>query len=225
MGRTTSDLVRRVGAARLRDIENLADFAEGCWVRRIAHMGDNPAVLRLLVERAVLGTLIASGTKVAGSEPEFNKSLKIQKFSGQLPSDVKRDGKGILYIPTTYNYWGADAILAVARVKKRDEAESRAFVVGIQVAMSNCHSDSEGAFMRSWRDWDELMASDVTIFRFVWIVETIGRGMTESWRDVPKKIATVQGKRSIVHPAYQRRYVSLMAFSEGLGKCLKAARG
>lgn len=226
MGRTTCDLARMVGASRLREIQNLADFSEGWWVKRIARGGDNPAVLGFLIERAVLGILITRGIKLAGPEFKSNNSLIMQKFSGRLPSDApNRDSKGIMYIPTAYNYAAVDAILA-ARMKRRNaQAESRAIVIGIQVTISNFHSDSEGAFMRLWQDWDELMASDKTIFRFIWIVETTSGDISENWEDVPEKMVTLRGKRTIIHPAYQRRYISLMTFNEGVGNSLKAARG
>ena len=225
VGRTTCDLVRTVGAARLRQIQNLADFGEKPWVNRIAHAGDHPAVLGFLVERAVLGILVTSGTKFAGPEVEFDKALELQKFSGKFPNDApKRNNKATIYVPTAYNYAAVDAILA-ARPKRRDAlGESMAVVVGIQVTISDSHSDSESAFMRSWQDWEDLMASEVTIFRFIWIVETVGGDLTENWENVPEKIVTLRGKRSIVHPAYQRRYISMMTFNGMMGERLKEAR-
>ncbi|KAF8416478.1 hypothetical protein BGX38DRAFT_1147612 [Terfezia claveryi] len=101
VGRTTCDLARTVGATRLRQLQNLGDFGEKPWVNRIAHAGGNPAVLGFLVERAVLGILITSGTKFAGPELEFHKALDLQKFSGYLPNDApKRNNKAIIYVPT-----------------------------------------------------------------------------------------------------------------------------
>ena len=217
-------MARTVGATRLRQLENLADFGEKPWVNRIAHAGNNPAVLGFLVERAVLGILITSGTKFAGPEVEFGKSLALQRFSGHFPNDApKRNSKATIYVPTAYNYAAVDAILAV-RPKRRDAQGSKAVVIGIQVTISNNHSDSEGAFMRSWQDWEELMASDITIFRFIWIVEAVSGDLSENWEDVPEKIVTLRGKNSTVHPAYQRRYISLMTFNQMLGECLKKAR-
>ena len=227
MGRTTSDLARTVGASRLREIENFANFREGWWVKRIVRAGDNLAVLGFLIERAVLGVLITNGTRFAGPEPEFNKAPKLQKFSGRFPNEApQRDSRlGIIYVPTVYSYTGVDAILAVCVKKKDMQSGSKTIVIGIQVTISNYHSDSEAAFMRSWQDWDELMASNITIFRFIWIVETITEDMSEDWEDVQEKVVTRRGKRSIMHPAYQRRYISLVAFDEEVGKCLEAARG
>lgn len=122
-----------------------------------------------------------------------------------------------------------DAILAVCpkqvRAKKTDPLpESEAVIVGIQVTISNSHSDSEGAFMRSWQEWEGLMASDITIFRFIWIVETVGGDLSENWVDVPEKTVTLRGKTSVVHPAYQRRYLSLKTFNEMVGGRLREAR-
>ncbi|KAF8448161.1 hypothetical protein BGX38DRAFT_1142913 [Terfezia claveryi] len=230
VGRTTCDLARTVGATRLRQLQNLGDFGEKPWVNRIAHAGGNPAVLGFLVERAVLGILITSGTKFAGPELEFHKALDLQKFSGYLPNDApKRNNKAIIYVPTAYNYAAVDAILAVrpkqVRAKKTDPLpESEAVIVGIQVTISNSHGDSEGAFMRSWQEWEGLMASDITIFRFIWIVETVGGNLSENWVDVPEKTVTLRGKTSVVHPAYQRRYISLMTFNDMVGRCLKEAK-
>ena len=225
MGRTTCDLARTVGATRLRQLENLAEFGEKTWVNRIAHAGSNPAVLGFLVERAVLGILITSGTKFAGPEVEFDKALELQKFSGRFPVDApKRNNKATIYVPTSYNYEAVDAILAV-RPKKRDaQAGSKAIVIGIQVTVSNSHTDSEGAFMSSWQEWEELMVSDETIFRFIWIVETIGGDLSENWENVPEKVVTLRGKRRFVHPAYERRYISLMTFNKIVGERLKEAR-
>ncbi|RPB21073.1 hypothetical protein L211DRAFT_459528 [Terfezia boudieri ATCC MYA-4762] len=77
VGRTTCDLARTVGAARLRQLQNPGDFGEKPSVNRIAHAGGNPAVLGFLVERAVLGILITSGTTFAGPEREFDKALEL----------------------------------------------------------------------------------------------------------------------------------------------------
>ena len=214
VGRTTCDLARTVGATRLRQLENLADFGEKPWVNRIARAGGNPAVLGFLVERVVLGLLITSGKFVGRG------ALELQKFSGHLPNGApKRNNKTTIYVPTAYNHAAVDAVLAA-----RAKWQLKAVVIGIQVAISNNHSDLEGAFMRSWQDWVELMAADITIFRFIWIVEAVGGDLSENWEDVPEKIITLRGKKSIVHPAYQRRYISLMTFNEMAGERLKEAR-
>lgn len=62
IGRTRCELARTMGAARIRAIETFAHFAEKPWISRIAHARDNAAILRFLVERAVLGILVNVAT-------------------------------------------------------------------------------------------------------------------------------------------------------------------
>ncbi|KAF8437335.1 hypothetical protein BGX38DRAFT_52687 [Terfezia claveryi] len=122
VGRTTCDVARTVGAARLRQLQNLAEFGERPWINRIAHAGENPVVLGFLVERVVLGILITSGTKFAG--PEFDKALDLQKFSGRFPNDApKWTKKAMIYVPTTYNYAAVDAILAVRPIRSPAQSQ------------------------------------------------------------------------------------------------------
>ena len=41
----------------------------------------------------------------------------------------------------------------------------------MQVTIARSHSGSEGAFMKSWAGWDELLQGEETEFRFLWAVE------------------------------------------------------
>ena len=75
-------------------------------------------------------------------------------------------------MPTTYNYEGVDAILAMRGKVKKGE-ESQAIVVGIQITIATSHSGSGTAFMGAW---DEMMACDKTEFRFVGVVKDLAPG-------------------------------------------------
>ncbi|KAF8415888.1 hypothetical protein BGX38DRAFT_1245015 [Terfezia claveryi] len=198
IGRSSCNIARMVGAARLREIENLAEFAEKPWKKRIADCNDNPAVLGFNIERVVLGLLIKQGTIYAGVE--FSKAPTLDKFMGRFPIYPPKKTTPTIYVPTTYNYEG----------KKDESAPSRkAIVVGVQVTIANQHSDSESMFLNSWRAWEELMGSDTIEFRFLW---------------VPKKTRMVRSREYLVHPGYTRRYISFMTFDNDLGTSVKRAR-
>ncbi|KAF8462175.1 hypothetical protein BDZ91DRAFT_850755 [Kalaharituber pfeilii] len=164
VGRVTCDIARAVGASRLREVDNLADFVTKSWMKRISHSGANPSVLGFLVERVVLGILVQHGTTLAG--PEFAKPLHPVKFSGTLPqSPPSKNNTPVIYIPTAYNYEGVDAIL-VTRIQKKKNEPARCVIVGIQVTIAQNHSNSEEAFMKTWMGWDELAGGKRLNFGF-----------------------------------------------------------
>lgn len=209
-----------MGASRLREIENLPQFAEKRWLNRIAHCRDNAAVLGFLVERAVLGVLIQQGSVFEGTE--FDKPLVQQKFMGRIPAQPPTNTPPVIYIPTMYNYEGVDAILAI-RPKVKKTEESQAIVVGIQITIAKSHSESEAAFMGAWEAWHEMMACDKTEFRFVWVVKDLAPGWQMGWSEIPQKVITLRGRQRVVHPPYKLRYVTIMDFHNGVGEKLRAA--
>jgi len=144
IGRTSSHTARSVGAARVRALETFATFAEKSWVNRIAHVGENPAVLGFLLERAVLGILVKTGTEHAGEE--FNRGLVQVIFSGPFPDEppIHVDSP-VIYIPTAFNYHAVDAILATKVQQRR--YSTKAIIVGIQITIADSHSASEEAFI------------------------------------------------------------------------------
>lgn len=209
-----------MGASRLREIENLPQFAEKQWLNRIAHCRDNAAVLGFLVERAVLGVFIQQGSVFAGTE--FDKPLLQQKFMGRIPELPPANTRPVIYIPTMYNYEGVDAILAT-RPKVKKAEESQAIVVGIQITIAKSHSESEAAFMGAWEAWHEMMGCDKTEFRFLWVVKDLAPDWETSWTEIPQKCVTLRGRQRVVHPAYKRRYVTIMDFHDGVGEKLRTA--
>lgn len=227
IGRSSCNIARMVGATRLREIENLAEFAEKPWKKRIADCSDNPAVLGFQIERAVLGLLIKQGTIYAGGE--FSEAHTLDKFTGRFPIYPPKRKTPTIYVPTTYSYEGVDAILALrppaSGKRKRDESApaKKAIVVGVQVTIANQHSDSESMFLNSWRAWEELMGSDTIEFRFLWVLENTERKSTE-WEEVSKKTRMVRSREYLVHPGYTRRYISFMTFDNDLGNSVRAAR-
>ena len=78
--------------------------------------------------------------------------------------------------------------------------------------------------MRSWKDWGQLMASDETIFRFMWIVEAVPENQSQDWEKVEEQTRELRGKKQIVQPAYERRYISLKNFNELVGEHVEIAR-
>jgi len=219
IGRSSCNIARIVGAKRLLEIENLAVFAEKPWKKRISYCSDNPAVLGFQIERVVLGLLIKQGTIYAGEE--FSKVHTLDKFTGRFPIFPPRKTTPTIYVPTSYNHEGVDAILAL-RSRKRNEG-LKAIIVGVQVTISNQHSDSESMFLKSWRAWDELMGSDSIEFRFLWVVDNTD-GKTTEWEEVPEKTRVVRSREYQVHPGYTRRYISFMNFDNELGSIIKAIK-
>lgn len=138
------------------------------------------------MERVALATLIEMGTSYAGEE--FATPLEVQKFSGSIPdAPPTSTNKPVIYIPTCYNFVGVDAVLAVT-VK---EKETKTIIVGVQITIATNHSDSKTAFMNSWREWDTLMASEDTEFRFLWIVEGLNQ-KTGKWEEMSAKKTTLR---------------------------------
>ena len=221
IGQTSCHLARIVGAARVRALQTFSSFTEKSWLNRIAHAGENPAVLGFLVERAVLGIMVKTGTEHAGVE--FSRGLVQQVFSGPFPDKPPtRPDFPVIYIPTAFNYHAVDAILATKVHKRRHP--TKAIVVGIQVTIAGSHSASEEGFMKNWRQWHQVMGCDSTEFKFVWIVEHHVNGLTADWTDIPEKIVKVRAAEKVVYPSYQRKYVTIMNLDASLGEQLKKAR-
>ena len=225
MGRTSCNVARAVGASRLRQLESIANFAQGPWKRRIAEAGQNPVILGFLVEWVVLGTLAQGRTLWAGEDFPVG-GQKVDKFSGPLPPSGPHRNRPTIYIPTTYNYGGVDAILAIRpKLRKHELKEgTKAVVVGVQVTIPQSHSDSEASFMRNWRGWDTVMGCDRIEFRFLWIVEDLPAGKSSDWENVTAGTRTLRSQYIDVHPEYRRRYVSIMDFDNSIGEQLKIAR-
>ena len=199
IGRTSCHLARTVGAARVRALETFAPFAEKSWLNRITHAGENPAVLGFLVERAVLGILVKTGTEHAGEE--FIRGLVQVVFSGPFPNEPPaHPNSPVIYIPTAFNYNSVDAILATKIQKRRHP--TKAIIVGIQITIAGSHSASEEPFMKNWRQWDQMMGCDSTEFRFLWIVEHPVNTPAADWREIPQKTVRVRSGEKIVHPSY-----------------------
>ncbi|KAF8533311.1 hypothetical protein BDD12DRAFT_865960 [Trichophaea hybrida] len=219
IGRTTCDIARTAGAARLRDIQNLTEYLDPAWLNRVELAAGNPSVLGFLVEVIALGNLITYGTPFAG--PEFSGSLRLQKFFGANPHFIPRENNvPTIFIPTAFNYEAVDAILAV---REEGTFGTKATVVGIQVTIASSHSDSEAGFMGSWAPWHTLMGCDNTEFRFLWIVENI-KGKPVDWEQIPQKTITLRSVPKVVTPKYKRRYMSIQNLSHDLGLRLEKAR-
>lgn len=239
--------MRAVGTARIREIENLEEYAQGPWKQQIKQAGMNPCVLRFLVERVILGTLAKRGTSFAGDKFDaVKKQPKLLKFPGTFPDNAPKWDTPTVYIPTSYNYEAVDAVLVNrtnherprqtrqtrAAVKgsggdpalEEENSKSKAVVVGIQITIAQSHRDSESCFMRGWQRWDTLMGCEETEFRFLWIVESVPVGKPHDWEEVGEKKIFLEKGEITVHPAYQRRYISVTEFNNELGEALRNAR-
>ena len=170
-------------------------------------------MLRFLVERMVLSCMALRGCSFI-ERGLWQTATTV--LVDAIPEDVPMGPPGaVLYIPTVYNFPAVNAVLVVIDPRRT------AAVYGIQVAISQAHSNSEEMFFRKWEMWLEQLhlPREKVQFGFVWIVED--RPAVEN---VPEKVVTLKGGRKIAHPDFKRLRVTVKEVDQNIAHNLSAAR-
>ena len=118
-----------------------------------------------------------------------------RKFSGILPHSARH--RGDTYISQLHITTKAvDAILAT-RVRRTKKDDAKAITIGVQVTEASSHSDSGGAFMKSW--------AGETEFWFLWIVENMEGGPRENHQPSLENDSRPSGISEEVYVGYEPR--------------------
>ena len=143
-------------------------------------------------------------------------------FSARHPLVSPPDPGSTLYIPTNYHYRGVDAIFLSF---VRTSSPPKASIVGIQITIAKCHSDSETLFFQDWQRWVEkleLPAENVS-FRFLWVYEDIClRPPLETMPEINK---ILRGSEKLSRPAFTRMVAANSSISPDIGHQLRVVRG
>jgi len=194
---------------------NATHFLTPNWYESLRLAGSNPSMLGFFTEQMLLSYISVTGCPSAG--PEFGGQLKSVFFQTKTPV-VSSDMNGsFLYIPTSFNFEGVDAILVSVNQGKKE-----AVIVGLQITISKTHSDSEGKFFQDWQRWEDIFRGLKITFRFLWILEKIdGKILEEDVEGINRSLKS--GSRQL-RPPFRRAYTSVMGISKDIGTKLEIAR-
>jgi len=214
-GKATCGIARRAGAEYLRSVMNPNHFLGIQWFDNLTMAGGNPSILGFFVEQMVLSWISLQGCLCAGQM--FGSRPQTMLFtSPRLPAHINRPGF-TCYIPSAFNFRAVDAILVFID-------SERAVIVGVQVTIARTHSNSEEIFFEGWDSWVSKLdvPSDNIEFRFLWIVEDRGEGL--STENIPPKSLTLRGREKSIHPAYVRLVMTVGEINQDIGRKLQASR-
>jgi len=215
-GAVTCGIARRAATDFLRSFGNPEDFLDPQWSHSLRLAGNNMCILGFLVEQMVLSWMTNRGCGFI--EERFRDRLHTVLVDA-IPEDVSIKPPGVvLYIPTVYNFPAVDAVLVEIG------PEGTAAVYGIQVTISQTHSDAEEMFFRKWETWlDHLdLPRGKVQFGFVWIVEDRRDGPARE--NVPQKAKDLRAVKKIVQPDFNRLRVTIQEVSKDIAHHLSVAR-
>jgi len=203
----------------LRTVCPARDFLSPKWFDSLTVAANNPSVIGFFTEQMLLSWITIEGCAAAGAE-FANCPKETVLFTSTAPIPT-RDSGFRLYIPSSHQFRGVDAILVSLDL---GVSPPTARVVGVQITISKSHSDSEASFFNDWQRWIEklqLPAKDVS-FGFLWILENIGS--RPRIRDIPEDKKSLRTGTKIVRPAFQRMVASVNDISKDTGRRLKSVR-
>jgi hypothetical protein len=213
-GYTSCGFARKVTANFLREIQEAPDFLGQKWYESLKTVASNSSALGFAVEQMTISWISMYGfskLKAFRTKPQH-----IYAFLGDRPEVSEHTGFSF-YIPLKYNYPAVDCIMV-----KVDSRKSRAVVAGIQITISDYHTDTEEVFLKPWKWWgEELHCQDVE-FIFIWALEDVGT--KPDCVVVKERLTGPRGARTIERPKYERRHVSIADISPRIGEKLNAAR-
>lgn len=215
-GGVTCGVVRRAATDFLRSFGNPEDFLRPQWSHSLRLAGGNVCMLGFVVEQMVLSWMALRGCGFI--ERRFGERPTTMLVDA-IPKDVLKGQSGVvLYIPTVYNFPAVDAVLV------QTGPENTAAIYGIQVTISQTHSNSEEMFFRKWESWlDQLgLPHEKVHFGFVWVLED--RGFRPARENVPEKVVTLRGDRKLVYPAFERHRFTVGEVDKEIGSKLAGAR-
>jgi len=215
-GGVTCGVARRAASDFLRSLGNPEEFLGPQWYGSLKLAGSNMCVLGFFVEQMVLSWMAIRGCGFIETRLDKRPTTVLV---GEIPEDVSMRASGVvLYVPTVYNFPAVDAVLVATG------PEGTAVVYGIQVTISQTHSNSEEMFLRQWEAWLEQLdlPREKIQFGFVWVLED--RGVKPALENVPEKAVALRHDKKIVHPDFKRLRVTVQEVSPEIGYKLSEAR-
>jgi hypothetical protein len=120
----------------------------------------NPSML-FCTEEMILSWISEKGCPCAG----FVDPPTSLAFTGEMPELTHNVGF-TFYIPASVDFRAVDAVMVWL-----NPARTQAVVVGVQIALSKNHSDSETKFFQDWGWWKKVLDCPNVGFRFRWVLE------------------------------------------------------
>lgn len=214
VGKSTSGIARMVGARFLRRVVSASDFLTPNWYDSLRLAGSNPSVLGFFTEQMLLSWISEMGCPNAGVE--FSSKPTVVVFQGSRPHISHKVGFS-LYIPTSFNFRAVDAVMV-----SLNETRTEAVVVGVQITLSNKHSDSEARFLHDWQWWELVLDCLKVSFRFMWVVEdATGKVPRE---DIEVGYRLLRGENKVWRPTFTRSHITVESISKDIGAKLQGAR-
>jgi hypothetical protein len=213
-GYTSCGFARKATANFLREIKEYPDFLRQNWHESLKTAGSNSSALGFVVEQLTISWISVHG--ISKVKDFRNKPREVLAFPGDRP-ELSENAGFSFYIPLKCNYPAVDCIMV-----KVDSKKSRAVVAGIQITISDYHTDAEEVFLKPWKWWERELGCKKVEFIFIWALEDVGT--KPDCVVVKERLTGPRGAGTIERPMYERRHVSIADISPRIGEKLKAAR-
>jgi hypothetical protein len=199
---------------------------------KLENSGRNPSTMGFYAEQMIISSFAVRGCTFDEAGGFKNKarrgkgkpvptSIPTIEFLKDSPT-IKQWAGRTLYVPQTFNYGAVNAILIHLADKATGNAKPRAVVMGIQLTISNRHSDSELNFFAHWKQWTcQLDDYDVEA-KFLWVWETPPGGGRHT--EVKKASTARWANKRIKLPEREVINLSVADVDNEIGRRLAKAR-